>query len=333
MAHHLSPMLNGDGARTFETPRHNKQMSTDTPQQWIAQFIERDPPRSKSLVTTIFGDSILPHGGAIWLGSLIELLAPFGIGDRLLRTSVFRLAQEGWLGAARDGRRSSYTITETAQQRFVRADHRIYSPAPDDWDGHWTLVMSASDGITPMERATLRKELAWEGFYLLAPGVALHPTGDVCTVAQILQRTGTADKVYVCRVRDLQGITQLPLRHMVSDGWDVAGVAERYRQFTASFRTLEAQLEQGPPLSAEQAFILRTLLMHAYRRVLLHDPQLPGALLPDDWPGAQAYALTRALYLRLQAGAEAHLMTVMCEKDPASAQANAAYYQRFGGLN
>jgi hypothetical protein len=29
----------------------------------------------------------------VWLGSLIELLAPFGDNDRLLRTSVFQLAQ------------------------------------------------------------------------------------------------------------------------------------------------------------------------------------------------------------------------------------------------
>jgi phenylacetic acid degradation operon negative regulatory protein len=33
---------------------------------------------------------------------------------------------------------------------------------------------------------------------------------------------------------------------------------------------------------------VRTLLIHAYRRVLLRDPLLPAALLPLDWPGAAA---------------------------------------------
>jgi phenylacetic acid degradation operon negative regulatory protein len=63
-------------------------MKQMTSSEWIAHFLASDPPRSKSLVMTIFGDSIAPHGGTIWLGSLIELLAPFGVSARLLRTSV-----------------------------------------------------------------------------------------------------------------------------------------------------------------------------------------------------------------------------------------------------
>lgn len=77
-----------------------------------------DPPRSKSVVMTVFGDSIAPHGGAVWLGSLIELLAPFGISDRLVRTSIFRLADEGWLEARRDGRSSLYTLTDSGLRRI-----------------------------------------------------------------------------------------------------------------------------------------------------------------------------------------------------------------------
>ena len=33
------------------------------------------------------------------LAGLIRLLAPFGINERLVRTSVFRLARDGWLKA------------------------------------------------------------------------------------------------------------------------------------------------------------------------------------------------------------------------------------------
>ena len=95
---------------------------------WIAAFLSEEPPRSKSLVMTIFGDSVVPHGGMVWLGSLIEMLAPFGVNDRLLRTSVFRLAQEGWLGSQRDGRRSNYAIMPDAQRRLARAYRSVYSP-------------------------------------------------------------------------------------------------------------------------------------------------------------------------------------------------------------
>ena len=32
---------------------------------WIEEFLASDPPRSKSLVMTIFGDAIVPHGGMV----------------------------------------------------------------------------------------------------------------------------------------------------------------------------------------------------------------------------------------------------------------------------
>jgi hypothetical protein len=51
------------------------------------------------------------------------------------------------------------------------------------------------------------------------------------------------------------------------------------------------------PLTPEKAFVVRTLLIHAYRRVQLHDPQLPVELLPTPWPGALAYELARQIYL------------------------------------
>ena len=40
----------------------------------LEDLIATRPPRAKSLVVTVFGDSIRPHGGTIWLGSLIRLL-------------------------------------------------------------------------------------------------------------------------------------------------------------------------------------------------------------------------------------------------------------------
>ncbi len=62
------------------------------------------PLRGGSLLITLFGDAIAPRGGAVTLGSLIRLAAPFGLTERLVRTSVARLAREGWLAArAPDG--------------------------------------------------------------------------------------------------------------------------------------------------------------------------------------------------------------------------------------
>src|SRR5438552_9201353 len=59
--------------------------------RWRAQH----PLRSGSLLVTIFGDAIAPRGAAVTLGSLIRLAAPFGLTERLVRTSVARLARQG----------------------------------------------------------------------------------------------------------------------------------------------------------------------------------------------------------------------------------------------
>src|SRR6476469_5459697 len=109
---------------------------------WIASYLSSNPPRSKSLVITIFGDSIAPHGGAAWLGSLIELLKPFGVNERLVRSSVFRLAEQGWIEAQRQGRRSEYSLTASGKRRFEQAYRKIYSRPPEPWDWQWTVVFA-----------------------------------------------------------------------------------------------------------------------------------------------------------------------------------------------
>ncbi|MCM2318589.1 MAG: phenylacetic acid degradation operon negative regulatory protein PaaX, partial [Pseudomonas sp.] len=69
----------------------------------IQRFQEQTPIRASSLIVTVYGDAIEPHGGAVWLGSLIQLLEPMGINQRLIRTSVFRLTKDGWLKADKVG--------------------------------------------------------------------------------------------------------------------------------------------------------------------------------------------------------------------------------------
>ena len=109
---------------------------------WIDQEKNAEPLRAKSLLMTLFGDAIAPHGGSIWLGSLIELMAPFGVSDRLVRTSVFRLTEEGWLASSRSGRRSAYSITDDALKRFGKAYRRVYAPLEPAWDGYWVLLFA-----------------------------------------------------------------------------------------------------------------------------------------------------------------------------------------------
>ncbi|MDO6806812.1 hypothetical protein Q4595_30420, partial [Wenyingzhuangia sp. 1_MG-2023] len=77
-------------------------------------------------VITIYGDAIEPHGGTVWLGSLIKLLEPIGINERLMRTTIFRLTQDGWLMSDKVGRRSYYSLTDPGRRKFKKAFRRVY---------------------------------------------------------------------------------------------------------------------------------------------------------------------------------------------------------------
>jgi phenylacetic acid degradation operon negative regulatory protein len=303
-----------------------------TSNEWIAHLLAADPPRSKSLVMTILGDSIAPHGGVTWLGSLIDLLAPFGVNDRLLRTSVFRLAQEGWVSAHREGRRSAYSIMPEALGRFRRANARIYAPLMTRWDGGWTVVMSPAGNIDAVARGLLRKELLWEGYGMLAPGVFIQPAGDPETLEEILARIGLGGKLYVCQARELAGVDKRPLRELVGESWNLSGVIDGYHLFITRFEPLLALLDDARGIGPEQAFVIRTLLIHAYRRVHLHDPHLPVELLPAPWPGEQAYELARHLYRRVYDASEQHIMATLRREDERAPPVEPSFYQRFGGL-
>lgn len=307
-------------------------MAQPTSAEWIARFLTTDPPRHKSLVMTLCGDAIAPHGGAFWLGSMIELLGPLGVSDRLVRTSVFRLVQEGWLTASREGRRSRYALEPKALPRFERANRRIYSPPGLDWDGRWTFVLAPNGSIDGDLRALLRKELEWEGFAMLATGVMAHPAPDRDTLREILARAGVEGKVFVCDAAELPGVGSRPLPELVGDAWDLSGVVAGYRQFIETFTPLPALLQEGAQVTAQDAFAIRTLLIHAYRRVQLHDPMLPLALLPGPWPGTDAYELAKRIYRMITARAEEHIMAMLRKEDESTPPADGDFHDRFGGL-
>src|SRR6201999_4624196 len=93
----------------------------------VARFRRQRPLRGGSLIVTIFGDSLVPRGGAIALGSLIELAAPFGLNERLVRTASSRLAQEGWIEGRRAGKLSEYRLSKNGRARFAEATKQIHA--------------------------------------------------------------------------------------------------------------------------------------------------------------------------------------------------------------
>ena len=292
----------------------------------LRQFRRQRPIRGGSLLITIFGDSIAPRGGAITLGSLITLAQPFGLTERLVRTSVARLAGDGWVLARRDGRRSEYRITPTGLFRFAEATRRIYGAIPDSWDGQWTLLI-----LTPTSggrRQDVRDQLRWLGFGQITPGVFAHPNWSLEEAREGLKGVDGAAEGLLLKSSSEGSDTD---RQLVAAGWDLGDLTRRYRKFLETFTPVADAL--GRTATDEAAFIVRTLLIHEYRKIHLQDPLLPPALLPMNWVGAAAYGLSKHLYSTVFPAAERYLSNTASTTTGPLPAADSSAFARFGGLN
>ena len=293
--------------------------------QFVMRFRRQRPLRGGSLIVTIFGDSIMPRGGAITLGSLIRLAMPFGLNERLVRTAAARLAQDGWLESRRAGKLSEYHLSQSGRERFAEATARIYGDAAPAWAGRWTLIVLPV--LRAAERLRLRKELAWHGFGELSGGVFAHPEVQRRELAAQLHALNLPANALVFDA-DLANDTAPSA--LVNLGWNLQELGLRYRQFVERFERAAAALRQRA--SPEAGFILRTLLIHEYRRLHLRDPLLPPPLLPKNWPGTRAAELCREIYAQVFTASETHLSDVAAQLKGGLPAPDRSVMQRFGGL-
>jgi phenylacetic acid degradation operon negative regulatory protein len=291
----------------------------------LQRFRKQRPLRGGSLLVTILGDAIAPRGGKIALTSLIELARPFGLTERLVRTSIGRLANQAWVSSERSGRSSFYSLTSYGKARFAEATQRIYGVSPTSWDGEWTLVIVPAS--LKSQRDSLREELAWLGFGQIATGVFVHPTHKEHTVRARLAELESAGALIV-----IQGahVAQTSDTNLVALGWDFGDLARRYRRFVATFSPLDEM--PSAPLAGASAFILRTLLLHEYRKIHLRDPLLPTSLLPQNWPGADAHEICRRLYAQVFPASERYLSATVQTIAGVLPAPVPEIFQRFGGL-
>jgi phenylacetic acid degradation operon negative regulatory protein len=280
----------------------NRLPTTSLPdvRQLAADFGRRGDISARSVIVTIFGDSIVPAGGQVWLGDLIELCQPFGFTHRLVRTSMFRLAGEGWFDIERVGRRSRYALTERATAEFAEAEARIYRLPEVAWDGRWTIVfLDPRLLLDPDASQALRASLGWHGYASLSAGVMAIPRDEADQVRRLAARAGVTGAVPVATARFAD------LAPLVDQGWlaeafgiDVA--AGRYDELVDRYRWTGHL--SASALRDGEAFCLRTMLVHDLRRARLADPDLPAGLLPARWPGPGALRLVAAAYDVLSPG-------------------------------
>ena len=280
----------------------------------------------KSLVVTVFGDTLSQHGNSVSLSSLIDVLGHLDIGERVVRTSVNRLLHEGLLQFQKIGRKSYYHFSETGQHHYEHADQRIYNPNDTDSSADWTLVIADS---VPAERLrAFRQGLSWLGYKSLLPGLFACHTNTTADLDQMIEDLGIEPRLVVLTASINASVSRQAVKRLIYNSWKLEALAARYQKFCEDYRPVLQQLSSRA-IDEEASFFLRTVLVHEYRRILLKGPELPASLLPVAWPGFAARDIAGRLYHLLAERSQAFIISHFTNAQGAVLGAQRAFYQRF----
>jgi phenylacetic acid degradation operon negative regulatory protein len=245
----------------------------------------------QDLVFTLFGEFLLHRPEPVWVGSLIELLEPLGVGSGTLRTALSRMQSRDWLEAERAGRRSFYRLTDRGRRLLEEGEARIYRPHRDErWDGEWTLVAYSIPEDRRTVRDKLRTRLSWLGFGSLGNGLWITPHEVELRVKEIARELEVTSAVEVFRSRHLGNSTA---EQLVTQCWDLPALNARYEAFIGRHLGPCRSLREGGAggMSPVDAYVRRFELVHEYREFPLLDPYLPRPLHTADWAGECSHAL------------------------------------------
>ena len=238
---------------------------------------------ARSALFDLYGDHLLARGGSAPVAALIRLLEPLGIRPPAVRTAVSRMVNQGWLVPAEIGASPvpGYELTERARVRLDRAGTRIYRTA-GEWDGLWHVRVLAP--ITDRRRRErVRNQLRFLGTAPISDSTWVSPRGSV-EVDQLL-----LDEALDAVCLTTSDIGPLPV---LLAAFDVEALAGEYAAWLAAATDLVATLDRRTDAGSDDvaAFVVRTELVHSWRKFLFTDPGLPDPLLPRDWPGRRAAA-------------------------------------------
>jgi len=286
--------------------------------------------RASSMLMTLMGDVVVPWGGEIWLGAIIALTAPLGLSDRLVRTSIYRLKAEGWVEGRKSGRRSYYRLTPSGSVSTREAEKRIYHAANSVWTGSWHLIFANNAEIPVAKRSELRKRMRWLGFGVLGPNIFGHPVASLTPVKSLLQDLALERSVMIMHARSIGNPGSEAARDMAQQCCDLNDLESLYRKFNHRYASL-ADSTEIDGLCPEQAFVLRLMIIHDFRRIILRDPTLPEALLPSPWEGGRAFALCGKLYHQVWQSSEQFIQATFGDGARPAYPNDTPYMHRFPG--
>jgi phenylacetic acid degradation operon negative regulatory protein len=237
----------------------------------------------------MFGQYVLPRGGMIWLGSLIQAMAVWGFSEAAARSAILRLKHGGDIEGQRVDRRTFYSLTDAGLHHLDLGGFRFSFSPTRAWDGQWTVVVYSVPEDKRELRDALRDSLKWWGFGLLAPGAWVSARPLLPEMERSWHEMGVWDYVDVFRSA-YAGPGDLPAQ-VGRLFTELPTLAAGYREYIHRSELVLRRLEAGR-LEDRTCFAIRLENLWDFYAVAHEDPVLPPDLLPEDWPRLGAEELS-----------------------------------------
>jgi phenylacetic acid degradation operon negative regulatory protein len=262
----------------------------------------------QSLAVTLLADYTLRTRASVPSGAIVALLGEFGVTPAAGRTAISRLARRGVLESSRQGRHSSYRLSDPAALNLSLSGHSIvaFTEQAEKWDGAWTVISFSLPEGRSAERRTLRGRLRWLGYAPLYDGLWLSPRPFTPRAREELAGVGPGS-LTVFRAEHVE--LESTARRDPLDAWDIDAIAEEYTSFVDRWGPLLDRI-RADGVSGVEAVCARTEVMDTYRRFHVLDPRLPMRCMPPGWRREQVKDLFTAVYDGLAEIAQEHVRAV-----------------------
>ena len=254
-----------------------------------------------TVIFSLYGQYVLPRGGEIWIGSLIQALAALDFSPGAVRALVSRMKRKGFLQNLRVGRRSFYRLTDLGLEEVHWGGKRAFAPPDDEWDGRWTVATYSVPEKHREHRDALRCLLKSWWFGALAPGTWISPRPLPLEAERKWREIEVWQYLNIFRAEHMGSSDPCAL---VAQAWPQLSVlGDRYRAYVAGYEPVLRSFEAGI-LDDEECFAARLRSLFEFVAITLEEPALPPALLPADWPRPSAQLLFKELQQALADPAE-----------------------------
>lgn len=274
-------------------------------------------PRVWSIIITLFGDSIVPRGGVISLGSIQEIFSHMRFEENAVRTAMSRLTKEGWLERMKNGRQSFYKLGPLGVEQFESATRRIYACKAETWNQKLDLVIMKSPDAKSREK--LKKQMLSLGFGSPTPNVFIKPS---------LNETVFPQEHMIAHVK-CSSADEILLKSLIGESWQWDGLKAGYADILKTYKPVLDGVAKSDSIEGMDALVLRTLLIHDWRRLVLKDVELPGNLKPEKCAGDEARNVISKLYKNLLDMSEKQLDLCSCDMETFLPKPEKSFFSRF----